>query len=309
MILTVSLLNKGSFLGSLINKCRQVVRIKPVKPIETNIKPNISNSLTTPTTASVPASTTPISTLKPTPTFKTNLPSTTISQTNRPAAVANISLSSSPSYAAKTFEEKLGLPPKPKKPLTPFFRFMQDQRPKIKAANPKLHLSDVVKQISKEWENADPSMKQRLLEQFKKDQQTYIETRTKYDSKITDEQRSQIKELKQELSEAKERRMMRKRIKELGRPKKPASAFLRFIAKERVATPQTSKETFREWHQKATARWKTLAEEQKNVYLVDARKELDKYKLVKDRVIINNFLFLIFIIRFVSSANDANECK
>lgn len=217
MILTVSLLNKGSFLGSLINKCR-------------------------------------------------------------PAAVANLSLSS-PTYVAKTLEEKAGLPPRPKKPLTPYFRFMKEQRPKIQADNPKLSIVDIVRKVSKQWETADPSLKQRLQEEYKKEQQKYVETRTKYDAKITDEQRSQLKELKQEQIDAKERRMMRKRIKELGRPKKPASAFLRFIAKERIATPQTSKETFREWHQKATAKWGTLTDEQKNVYIMESRKELEKYKV------------------------------
>ncbi|XP_023297483.1 transcription factor A, mitochondrial isoform X2 [Lucilia cuprina] len=217
MLLTVSLLNKGSFLGSLINKCR-------------------------------------------------------------PAAVANLSLSS-PSHVAKTLEEKAGLPPKPKKPLTPYFRFMKEQRPKIQAANPNLSIVDIVRKVSKEWVTADSSLKQRLQEEYKKEQQKYVEARTKYDAKITDEQRSQLKELKQELIDAKERRMMRKRIKELGRPKKPASAFLRFIAKERMLTPQTTNQTFREWHQKATAKWGTLTDEQKHVYIMESRKELEKYKV------------------------------
>ncbi|XP_037810235.1 transcription factor A, mitochondrial isoform X1 [Lucilia sericata] len=260
MLLTVSLLNKGSFLGSLINKCRQVVRIKPVNQLETNIKPNISTSITS----------------------TTSIPTITVltgdQQSDRPAAVANLSLSS-PSHVAKTLEEKAGLPPKPKKPLTPYFRFMKEQRPKIQAANPKLSIVDVVRKVSKEWVTADSTLKQRLQEEYKKEQQKYVEARTKYDAKITDEQRSQLKELKQEQIDAKERRMMRKRIKELGRPKKPASAFLRFIAKERILTPQTSNQTFREWHQKATAKWGTLTDEQKNVYIMESRKELEKYKV------------------------------
>ncbi|KAM7363474.1 mitochondrial transcription factor A isoform 1-T2 [Cochliomyia hominivorax] len=262
MLLTISLLNKGSFLGSLINKCRQVVRIKPVKKLETNIKPHISTSITTPQT-----------------TTTTSSSATTEQQQNinRPAAVANLSLNS-PLYVAKTLEEKAGLPPKPKKPLTPYFRFMKEQRPKLQAANPKLSLVEVVKQVSKQWEKADPSLKERLQQEYKKEQQVYVEVRAKYDAKITDKQRSHLKELKQEQIEAKERRMMRKRIKELGRPRKPASAFLRFIAKERTLSPQSPKETFREWHQKATAKWGTLTEEQKQVYIMESRKELEKYK-------------------------------
>lgn len=270
MLLTVLLFNKGSFLGSLINKCRQVVRIKPVTKLETNIKPNIFTSIKTPTSTSSSTTTT-----------QTSLPASSLisdQQTNRPAAVSYLSSIRPSSHVVKTLEEKAGLPPRPKRPLTPYFRFMKEQRPKLQAANPKLSIVDIVKTVSKQWETADPLLKQSLQEEYKKDQQKYIETRTKYDAKITDEQRSQLKELKQEIIDAKERRMMRKRIKELGRPKKPASAFLRFVAKERTITPQTSNETFREWHQKATAKWGTLSDEQKNVFIFEARKEFEKYK-------------------------------
>ncbi|XP_013112646.2 transcription factor A, mitochondrial isoform X1 [Stomoxys calcitrans] len=261
MLLTVSLFNKGSFLGSLINKCRQVVRIKNEKSLNINLNPNLSN----------------------TPTIAPNVPlESAIAFTNRPLAPpANISLRGPPSVAASTkvtIEEKVGLPIRPKKPLTPYFRFMKELRPKIVASNPKMSLVDIVRQVSKKWESADPSLKQRLQEEYKKEQQEYVEKRTKYESKITDEQRNQIKELKQEKVEAKERRMMRRRIKDLGRPKKPASAFIRFIAKERIRTPQTAQQTFREWHQAATQRWSVLSPTEKEIYMQESRKDFETYR-------------------------------
>uniref|UniRef100_A0A1I8N5Z3 HMG box domain-containing protein n=1 Tax=Musca domestica TaxID=7370 RepID=A0A1I8N5Z3_MUSDO len=263
MLLTVSLLNKGTFLGSLINKCRQVVGVKNNKHVEINLKPNISNSPT-------------LSTLNPS---SSPSPVSNVHDTNRPLSVANLSLSSPATAASKlTVEQQVGLPARPKKPLTPYFRFMNDLRPKILAANPSLALVDVVKQVSKKWETADASLKQRLQEEYKKEQQEYIEKRMKYDAKITDEQRSQIKELKQEKIEAKERRMMRKRIKDLGRPKKPASAFIRFIAKERIRTPQKPTQTFREWHEAATKKWSTLSQGEKDIYMQESRKEFETYK-------------------------------
>ncbi|XP_061392318.1 transcription factor A, mitochondrial [Musca vetustissima] len=272
MLLTVPLLNKGTLLGSLINKCRQVVGIKNNKHVEINLKPNISNSPTL-STLNLPSSST---TLTPNPTT----PLLNVNDTNRPIAVANLSLSS-PALASSTkltIEQQVGLPVRPKKPLTPYFRFMNDLRPKILAQSPNLPLIEVVKQVSKKWETADPSLKQRLQEEYKKEQQEYIEKRMKYDSKITDEQRNQIKELKQEKIEAKERRMMRKRIKDLGRPKKPASAFIRFIAKERIRTPQSPKQTFREWHETATKKWASLSQSEKDIYMQESRKEFETYK-------------------------------
>lgn len=264
MLLTVQLFNKGSFLGSLINKCRQVVRIKNDKRLDINPNSNISNSLI-------------VASLK-----SPSVPTVNVTNefTNRPAAVANISLSSPITAVSNkiTLEERVGLPLRPKKPLTPYFRFMKELRPKLIASNPGMSLTDVVKEVSKKWEYAEVSLKQRLQEEYKKEQKDYIEKRTKYEAKITDEQRLQIKELKQQKLEAKERRMMRKRIKQLDRPKKPASGFLRFIAKERIRTPQTDKQTFREWQRAATTKWSSLSEGEKNIYLQEARKELETYK-------------------------------
>lgn len=245
MIYTTSLLSRGSIFGSLISKVRQVV----AKNADT-------------------ANTNPINNHHFTPTPKPN----------RPLAAA--SLSNSSALHSKTLEEQIGLPPRPKKPLTPYFRFMREMRPKMLASNPSITTIEVVRQLSKNWVNADPKMKERLQSEYKRDQELYVEQRTKYDATLTDAQRAEIKQMKQDISDAKERKQLRKRVKELGRPKKPASAFLRFIAIERTNTPQTEKQTYREWHQKATAKWTRLSDEEKAVYLSESRKELDQYKYV-----------------------------
>ncbi|XP_070072523.1 transcription factor A, mitochondrial isoform X2 [Drosophila takahashii] len=194
----------------------------------------------------------------------------------RPLAAAGIS--NSPAAQSKTLEEQVGLPPRPKKPLTPYFRFMREQRPKLMASNPKITTIEAVRQLSKNWSDADVQLKERLQAEFKKDQQIYLEQRTKYDATLTDEQRAEIKQLKQDLVDAKERRQLRKRVKELGRPKKPASAFLRFIASERTNTPQGAKQTYREWHQKTTAKWTRLSDSEKEVYMQESRKEMELYR-------------------------------
>lgn len=245
MIYTTTLLSRGSLLGSLINKVRQVV----AKSADTANTIPIDNNFT--------------------PT----------SNTNRPLAAASISNSSV--HQSKTLEERVGAPPRPKKPLTPYFRFMRDMRPKLIDQDPKISQIEIVQELSRKWATVDPQLKQKLQSEYKKEQEIYVAQRTKYDAKLTDEQRSNIKQLKQELLDAKERKQLRKRVKELGRPKKPASAFLRFVASERTNTPQTSQQTYREWHQKATAKWSRLSDDEKAVFLSESRKELDQYKCVE----------------------------
>ncbi|KAH8383054.1 hypothetical protein KR009_006509 [Drosophila setifemur] len=241
MIYSTTLLSsRGGLIGSLMSKVRQVVANDKGSAASLSPQPASSND------------------------------------PNRPIAAAGIS--HSPASQSKTLEEQVGLPPRPKKPLTPYFRFMREQRPKLIAANPKISTVDAVRQLSRSWSEADAKLKDRLQTEYKKDQQIYIELRTKYDSTLTDEQRSEIKQLKQDIVDAKERRQLRKRVKELGRPKKPASAFLRFIVSERTNTPQAPEQTYRDWHQKTTAKWSRLPDSEKEVYMQESRKELEIYR-------------------------------
>nr|NP_732527.1 mitochondrial transcription factor A, isoform B [Drosophila melanogaster]AAF55779.2 mitochondrial transcription factor A, isoform B [Drosophila melanogaster] len=243
MIYTTTLMSsRGGLIGSLINKVRQVVA-KDWPPSDPSRANDTDHRPLTP-----------------------------------PRPLAAASISNTPAVPSKTLEEQLGLPPRPKKPLTPYFRFMREQRPKLKAANPQITTVEVVRQLSKNWSDADAQLKERLQAEFKRDQQIYVEERTKYDATLTEEQRAEIKQLKQDLVDAKERRQLRKRVKELGRPKKPASAFLRFIASERINTPQGDKQTYREWHQKTTAKWTRLSDSEKEVYMQESRKEMELYR-------------------------------
>ncbi|XP_037948772.1 transcription factor A, mitochondrial isoform X2 [Teleopsis dalmanni] len=214
MLITAPILSKGSFFGSLVNKCRPIIAA------------NIS------TTAPV----------------------------------------------LKTIEERMGLPARPKKPLTPYFRYMKDVRPKLTAENPKLSTPDIVRLVSKKWETVDLKEKERMQAEYKREQEKYIETCTKYNAKLTEEQRAEMKQLKQDIKDEKERRVIRKRIKQLGRPKRPGSAFLKFLSKERIRTPQHPTESYRDWHRKCADKWAQFTDEQKASYMEESRKEFVKYK-------------------------------
>lgn len=183
-----------------------------------------------------------------------------------------------PAVGLKNLEQKVGLPPKPKKPLTPFFRFIKQVRPSIIAENPHFKATDIIKTISKQWETVDPDLKQKFQEEYQREKTSYVETLAKYDSQITNEQRNEMKQLKEEEIAAKERRMTKKRIAQLERPKKPASAFLFFVSKERQQTPQPSNQTYREWHAEMTKKWSNLSDAEKEPFLQMFRDRLVKYK-------------------------------
>lgn len=71
---------------------------------------------------------------------------------------------------SRSLESRLGIPEKPRKPLTPFFQFMTEVRASVTAAHPQLPLQQIVKAIGAKWETVDEKQKQVYLENFKKAQ-------------------------------------------------------------------------------------------------------------------------------------------
>ena len=109
-----------------------------------------------------------------------------------------------------SLEEKLGLPARPKKPLTPFFRYLTENRAKLQVANPQLKPIEVVQLCAKQYATIDPAVKTKYQDQYIKDQEEYIRIRTVYDNKLTDEQKYEIANAKQEAVEKKARTVYKK---------------------------------------------------------------------------------------------------
>ncbi|GAB0093268.1 transcription factor A, mitochondrial [Sergentomyia squamirostris] len=179
--------------------------------------------------------------------------------------------------SSKTVEERIGLPPKPKRPLTPYFRYMKEVRAKVVAANNNLPASEIAKTIAKQWEGVDESKKKKYEEEYKKEQLSYVQRRTQYENKLTDEQKDNIRLMKETLAEKKEKRAYRKRVKELGRPKHPQSPFLIFLNEERKKNPQGSM-PYREWMTKSSSKWLSMSDDFKEPFIQKSQKEMQKYK-------------------------------
>lgn len=58
------------------------------------------------------------------------------------------------SYTKKSAEDKLGLD-KPKRPLTPFFKFLAQMRPALLAKNPGISSKEAITWTSKHWQELD----------------------------------------------------------------------------------------------------------------------------------------------------------
>lgn len=87
---------------------------------------------------------------------------------------------------------------------------MKEVRPQVLKDNPKITTTDIVKLVAKQWETVDESTKKKLEDLFKKEQMDYVGLRAKYESKLTEDQKFEIKNAKMEKVESKEKRAMKK---------------------------------------------------------------------------------------------------
>ena len=64
-------------------------------------------------------------------------------------------------------------PNAPKRPLSAFFIFSQDERPKIKSQNAALSVADVAKAIGEKWRSAPEDLKRRYEKAAKEAKERY----------------------------------------------------------------------------------------------------------------------------------------
>lgn len=99
----------------------------------------------------------------------------------------------------------MGFPPCPKKPLTPYFRFLRDNREQIKKQNPSLASIDLVKKCAEIYKDIDENIHSRYIKEYEKDRENYLKQRLEYETKLTADQRQCIADAKQAKVEKKKR--------------------------------------------------------------------------------------------------------
>lgn len=108
--------------------------------------------------------------------------------------------------------EQLKLPEKPKKPLTPYFRFVRDQREDLMKKFPHLKVTDVTKKCAEEWKDAHITIKEKYQISYKEELDDYYKKLEKYKLSLSDEQKDFLSEVSKEKTDDKKRRKLRQVI-------------------------------------------------------------------------------------------------
>jgi len=160
-----------------------------------------------------------------------------------------------PIMGQKVNQKPMKDPNAPKKPLSAYFLFSQEERLKVKGENPDMSITEVAKELGKRWATIDPVAKQSY-------EAKYQESRKLYDA---------------EMSHYKPQ----KKKKDPNAPKQPLSAYFIFSAEERLKVKEgnpnysicdVAKELGRRWADMDPAlkqQYQARAEEERQKYDVD----------------------------------------
>lgn len=133
-----------------------------------------------------------------------------------------------------------------------------------------------MKKIAERWDKLDEPSKSKYSASYRQDMESYSSILLKYNQALSPQQKEIQQELKLDKQIKKDKREKRKRLRDLGRPKKPASAFLEFL-KSKVPPGSSILE-----HQAAAkecgAKWKAMSEAEKSSFVIKYHQDLEDYE-------------------------------
>lgn len=169
----------------------------------------------------------------------------------------------------------LNLPEKPKRPLTPYFKYSQDRRQTLMKEHPDWKITQVTIQCASEWKNLDPSDKEKYETNFKREMEEYAAKYLEYKNSLTDEHKQAIKLYNRESKKAKLKKEKRKAMKDYQKPKKPIGAYMLYILDEVKSYPD---KTYIQLMSELKDKWAELSEGAKSKYITEAARRAEQYQ-------------------------------
>ncbi|VEN60781.1 unnamed protein product [Callosobruchus maculatus] len=167
------------------------------------------------------------------------------------------------------------IPDKPKKPLTPYLRFLEKHRPSIIKENPNLKHVDVIRRCADTWNSLSEAEKEKYKQNYKLDCEKYVEKLSDFNNSLTDEQRSFLEATSKNEKRKRQKRRLRKLFKETNKPKRPVVPFLRFMMEQCKMRNLSLRQLMGDPSLKAG--WNGLPEAAKKRYQEEYEKEKKQY--------------------------------
>ncbi|KAJ8945565.1 hypothetical protein NQ314_009186 [Rhamnusium bicolor] len=106
--------------------------------------------------------------------------------------------------------KQLKIPEKPKKPLTPYVKFVIESRSDIIKQNPNIKPTEIIKKCAEHWRTVSSELKEKYANAYKSECEVYNKKILNFNASLTTEQREAIKSAADEKKEDKKKRKLRK---------------------------------------------------------------------------------------------------
>ncbi|XP_054269631.1 uncharacterized protein LOC128990969 isoform X2 [Macrosteles quadrilineatus] len=162
--------------------------------------------------------------------------------------------------------------------MTPYLQFLSQIRPTIVKEFPGVKNQELVKIAAKRWNSIDSTVKNRLTEQYQEANTQYNRMKEDYEKHLTPDQKDAIHRAEQFERDLKKERKTKKKSQELGKPKRPVSAFFKYLEsrsneKEKQKYPHVT-----DWVKAAAEDWKNTSPEVKAKFENERKKEHESWQ-------------------------------
>lgn len=176
----------------------------------------------------------------------------TMIQQRTVVGTANVQANRAPQQQGKQSGKPVKDPNAPKKPLSAYFLFSQEERLKVKAEFPDYSITEVAKELGRRWASIDPALKSQYEQRYQDSRKEYEQAMAAYKPQ--------------------------KKKKDPNAPKQPLSAYFIFSSEERLKVKAENPNfSICEVAKELGRRWAEMAPEVKQKYQQMAEEGRQKY--------------------------------
>ncbi|XP_053598211.1 transcription factor A, mitochondrial isoform X2 [Microplitis demolitor] len=175
----------------------------------------------------------------------------------------------------RRLEKKWDIPPRPKRPLNPFFKFVVLRREEMVKENPQLKNPQIMQKLGEKFRSYDGNYKNELQKEYREEMNEYSRQMILYEKSLTSEQKQILKSLAEKRAEMKEKSKEQQRLKDLGKPRKPPPVIFLFISSK--MNTKKDDDQYHEWVSQISKEWTLLSTEEREKYEAEHKKMTEKY--------------------------------
>lgn len=121
------------------------------------------------------------------------------------------------------------------------------------------------------WQSLVAADREKFTKVYKADLiDYYTNEHTKCKSSLSNDDKRKIKEMKIEIKNRRILAAEERKLRKVGKPKKPLSSFFRYLAAQK---DRTLNEPYRDYVKRVSTRWNSLSETEKEKYKTSAEEE------------------------------------